>query len=195
MTTIAIKPLWTPKLMLRTLLTLPTRPTSKSARLNKNYETAVAKYECEQEVIRKLMLIVNKKWQLSYHKAKAGEIVNISMTNMYSLVKPGQRHLVEMVLWIWFERKFRGNSLSHMTSGWLARKKPHINGAFTKFINQLMLDNTEVVQELLTVSSKGSTVEVVNKSIIKFNTPAEAETFVTLWTQITQTYAECMNEQ
>jgi hypothetical protein len=165
--------------------TKPVPPVKQHAHLIERYQKALDKYHQEQSEIVQLMCYFNRLWQKSFYAKKQDQIICIPLTRIQKTVRRGSRDLVEMVASIWFERRFRGNTITKKQSGWAVRKTPRINVRFAKFVKQITTDNAHVVNEMWRIAAEKNEVEVVVTTKVSFPTGEQAQLFAELLTEIT----------
>lgn len=154
------------------LRTKPQKPASGSQR---TYLRQLEAFKEQQDDALRLMVYFNKVWQRTMKTPD--KIVSHPLSRLYNTVRPCNRFLVLFAANIWFERAFRGNSLSRKLSGWYRRKTPRLNRQTSRLVKDLMTLNSDAVQEMWTIASQKNTVEVVVKTSVTFANEEQADLF------------------
>ena len=111
--------------------------------------------------------------------AKPDEYIHpISLQGIYDAMKcrSADKPIVKMAASVFFEQKFRGNSLTKKCSGWAIRKDLHVNGQLIKLLPELFEHNKAFIHNLSDVVM-GSDKSVTLTTTFKFATEEQAQTF------------------
>ena len=144
-----------------------------------SFERELVRWQEQQQDALRLMAYFNKVWQRKKNAAK-DTIVHHPITRLYETVRPCNRFIVLFAAMVWFQREFRGNSVTGKLSGWSVRTKPKLNSQMARLMKELTVQNTEAVEEMWQVAAQKNTVEVTIKTKVTFEDEEQAALFAEL---------------
>ena len=105
----------------------------------------------------------------------------ISLSGIYESLKITSPHkpIVKMAANVFFERAYRGNSITKQCSGWRIREHPRLNPQIRKLLPELFEANAEFIQQVSSVvMGNDNSVTITTK--FQFQNPEQASTFAAL---------------